>query len=86
MFRERPHIDGSFLAGVRDYLPEEKPRAIVTLDWQQDPAMEGKLLEFVSVMSKDAIWSLLAQGKTYAKVMDKRGDFETLEMARNRNI
>lgn len=86
MFRERPHIDGSFLAGVRDYLPEKKPRAIVTLDWQQDPAMKGKLLEFVSVMSKDEIWSLLAQGKTYAKVMDKRGDFETLEMARNRNI
>jgi hypothetical protein len=81
MFRERPHIDGSFLAGTRDYLPDENPRAIVTLDWQQDPAMEGKALEFVSVMSKDAIWSLLTQGKAYAKVMEKRGDFETLEMA-----
>jgi hypothetical protein len=81
MFRERPHIDGSFLAGISDYLPDEKPRAVVTLDWQQDPAMEGKALEFVSVMSKDAIWSLLTQGKTYAKLMEKRGNFETLKMS-----
>ena len=86
MFRERPHIDGSFLAGMNDYIPEVKPRAIVILDWQQDPAMKGRLLEFASVMSRNEIWSLLAQGKMYAKVMDKRGDFETLEMVKTRNI
>jgi hypothetical protein len=84
MFRERPHIDGSFLAGPNDYLPPEgkTPKSIIVLDWQSDPAMEGKALEFVSTYSKDAIWDLLERGKAYAKIMDKRGEFElSLEKA-----
>lgn len=40
--------------------------------------MEGKALEFVSTYSKDAIWDLLKQGKAHAKIMDKKGDFESL--------
>lgn len=81
MFRERPHIDGSFLAGTNDYLPEGKePKSVIVLDWQRDPEMEGKALEFVSTYSKDAVWDLLEQGKKYGKTMDKRGDFESLDL------
>jgi len=81
MFRERPHIDGSFLADTSDYLPDGKdPKSVITLDWQSDPAMEGKALEFVSTYSKSAIWDLLEQGKVYARTMEKRGDFETLDL------
>ena len=79
MFRERPHIDGSFLAGPNDYIPEgNKPKSVIVLSWQSDPAMEGKALEFVSTYSRDAIWDLLEQGKKYAKIMDERGDFKSL--------
>lgn len=80
MFREQPHIDGSFLAGTKDYLPEGKePKSVIVLDWQSDPAMEGKAFEFVSTYSKDAIWDLVDLGKKYAKIMDSRGDFDSLD-------
>lgn len=79
MFRERPHIDGSFLAKTEDYLPEGKtPKSVIILDWQSDPAMEGKALEFVSTYSKQAIWDLVELGEKYAKTMDRYGDFESL--------
>ena len=79
MFRERPHIDGSFLARIRDYVPDDKERPILVLSHNQDPAMEGKALQFVSTVSKDSIWALLERGKTYAKTMETRGDFNVLQ-------
>lgn len=79
MFRESPHIDGSFLATEKDYMPDEAPSSVIVLNWSSDPAMEGKALEFVSVISKESIWALLEQGKAFAQVMEQRGDFDCLE-------
>lgn len=57
MFRERPHIDGSFLAGSDDYLPEGKtPKDVIFLDWQSDPgASERNLLHSADLYSKSRI-------------------------------
>jgi hypothetical protein len=77
-FRNKHHIDGSFLATHKDYVPPERDKQPIILSWQQDPAMEGRALEFVQALSKDSIWSILEQGKKYARQMDKEGRFESL--------
>ena len=48
------------------------------LDYNSDPAMEGRASEFIKVVSKQAIWDILEQGKRYAKVMEENGDFDIL--------
>ena len=40
--------------------------------------MEGRASEFIKVVSKQAIWDILEQGKRYAKVMEENGDFDIL--------
>lgn len=78
-FRDEEHIDGSFLSKATDYASGVQPRDVVTLDWTSDPAMsEKKLGDFVEALSKDGIWDLVERGKSYAALMEKRGDFELL--------
>ena len=85
-YRGQPHIDGSFLAQPSDYLPasslpqqqSQHSNKPLILDYNSDPAMEGRASEFIKVVSKQAIWDVLEQGKRYAKVMDERGDFDIL--------
>lgn len=82
-FRNQPHIDGSFLSKPTDYVPHKvdetrKPRIIV-LDWKNDPYMREKRgLDFVEALSDAGIRELLERGKSYAKVMEEEGQFETL--------
>jgi len=87
-YRGKPHIDGSFLAQPSDYLPvsslsqqqdtsQQKNKPLI-LDYNSDPAMEGRASEFIKVVSKQAIWDILEQGKRCAKVMEESGDFDIL--------
>ena len=34
--------------------------------------------DFVKVVSKQAIWDILEQGKRYANIMEKNGEFDIL--------
>jgi len=80
-FRDSPHMDGSFLTKAQDYIDRRVDRGvgIINMDWKQDPVMEERSLEFVKLVSKDGIWSMLSQGKTFAQnVMEPRGDFASL--------
>ena len=81
-FRNKAHIDGSFLSKDYHYVPEESrasQRAIVTLDWTEDEGMATKFGDFVKLVSKEGIWGMLDQGKAYAaNVMEPRGDFRDL--------
>jgi len=74
-------MDGSFLTKAQDYIDRRVDRGvgIINMDWKQDPVMEERSLEFVKLVSKDGIWSMLSQGKTFAQnVMEPRGDFASL--------
>lgn len=81
-FRDKPHVDGSFLSKDYHYVPLESrasQRAIVTLDWTEDEGMATEFGDFVKLVSKEGIWGMLEQGKSYAaNVMEPRGDFRLL--------
>lgn len=78
-FRNKPHIDGSFLAKAADYLPEQQASSILRLDWSKDPAYkDGEYLDFIKVISKEGIWNILEQGKKHAQEMEERGRFKRL--------
>ena len=74
------HIDGSFLSEASDYvIPSPRARSVVTLDWTEDPALsDTEFFDFVKALSKEGIWDLLEQGRKRARVMEERGDFESL--------
>jgi len=81
-FRDRPHIDGSFLSKAKDYIPHARTRkpSTIFLDWKQDPYMSSRRgLDFVQALTPDGIWGLLEQGKGYAKTMEEQGIFESLK-------
>jgi hypothetical protein len=93
-FRGARHIDGSFLAGPGDYSPPApapsgggpgdgsapaSPPPVLRLDWTEDEAMQTQAGDFVKLVSKDGIRSILDRGRTYARdVMEGRGDFDAL--------
>jgi len=78
-YRDAEHIDGSFLSKATDYVTEVRPKNVVRLDWTKDPAMSDKKLgDFVEALSKEGIWDLVERGKSYAALMEERGDFESL--------
>jgi prepilin-type processing-associated H-X9-DG protein len=78
-FRDEIHIDGSFLAKATDYLPHDRRRNVLFLDWKSDPVMQSKGgLAFVEALSPDGIWGLVEQGKAYAGVAEEQGVFEGL--------
>lgn len=93
-FRGARHIDGSFLAGPGDYSPPApapsgggpgdgsapaSPPPVLRLDWTEDEGMQTQAGDFVKLVSKDGIRSILDRGRTYARdVMEGRGDFDAL--------
>uniref|UniRef100_A0A7S4EEV3 PNPLA domain-containing protein n=1 Tax=Pseudo-nitzschia australis TaxID=44445 RepID=A0A7S4EEV3_9STRA len=83
-FRDRPHVDGSFLSKEDDYIPEyEEASTMLTetifLDWSKDPAMSSKGgINMVEALSPDGIYGLIEQGKLYGKIMEEQGKFESL--------
>jgi len=78
-FRNQPHIDGSFFAKVEDYSIGNLCKSTVLLDWEKDPIMSQMgITDFVKAFSKDSIWKLLEQGRTFSSVMEERGDFRSL--------
>ena len=40
--------------------------------------MKNNAADFVKVVSKQAIWDILEQGKRYAKIMERNGEFDIL--------
>ena len=85
-FRNRPHIDGSFLARDDDYHPnfpktaaDQMSSDILVLKHNFDPNYESVgLLDFVDAMTPDGIWGLLEDGKRYAKFLEEAGRLESL--------
>lgn len=79
-FRNMPHIDGSFLAKSEDYLSTENGESNIIFDWKSDHKMANKsLLDSVNALSKQGIWDLFEQGRTYCEKMEQRGDFRNLK-------
>ncbi|KAL7506474.1 hypothetical protein ACHAXN_009088 [Cyclotella atomus] len=80
-FRGSPCIDGSFLARPSDYFDKQytqENQAKLILDFKRDPVMKSRAADFVKVVSKQAIWDILEQGKKHAKVMDVNREFDIL--------
>lgn len=83
-FRNRPHIDGSFLSKDVDYIPdydeENSMQAdTIILDWSKDPAMSSKGgIDIVEALSPDGIYGLIERGKLYGTIMEEQGAFESL--------
>ncbi|CAJ1899070.1 unnamed protein product [Cylindrotheca closterium] len=81
-FRDRPHIDGSFLARPGDFLHpkrNENNDSLLILDWQEDPVLNSKgSFDFVEALSPDGIYGLLEYGKKHAKRMEEQGRFASL--------
>ena len=40
--------------------------------------MKGRAVDFVKVVSKQAIWDIFEQGKKHAKIMEKNGELDIL--------
>ena len=77
-FRNQPCIDGSFLAKNHHYHPID-PQDTIILDYKQDPAYQRRgVLDFVEAMSPDGIWSMLEDGKSFAKQMEEEGVFDAI--------
>lgn len=78
-FRGSSHIDGSFLAKESDYFPDtHSEESTLVLDFKRDPIMKDKAGEFIKTVSKQTIWDILEQGRSHAKLMDERGDFDSI--------
>lgn len=78
-YRSSPHIDGSFFSQATDYISEKPYRKNIVIDWTKDEKMTGKSLkDSVTALSRDGIWDLLEQGRTFAQKMEKQGKFEYL--------
>ena len=90
-FRSKPVIDGSFRAEPKHYNQmmttyesglgsNGSSNKIILLNWQEDPILSDRTLrDAVSVISKEGIWDLLERGRSHAILMEKRGDFDTLQ-------
>ncbi len=77
-FRSKPRIDGSFLIKPNDYHNHENDDIII-FDWAKDPILSNRSLgDAISAISKEGIWDLIEQGRKYAMLMQKRGDFDSL--------
>ena len=87
-FRDKDHIDGSFLAQESDYMPRHdlcgtknsNSRPVLTLDWKLDEDMRNKgLLDFIKTVSPNTIWGFLERGKAHARIMEERGEFQSID-------
>ena len=84
-FQSKPYIDGSFLTKPDDYHKllidggSNNKNNVLFLDWKQDPILSDRTLgDAVSVISKEGVWDLFERGRSYAILMEKRGDFDSL--------
>jgi len=81
-FRGNQYIDGSFWVEPELFLPARPNPPTLILDHKMDPILKDKnLLDAVGLVAPEGIWSLLEQGKTYAKTMDEQSNlFEIIPM------
>lgn len=80
-FRGLAHIDGSFLAQTGDYCCDEEQNNSVTLNWGADPYLSNRNLgDAVTALNEEGIWDLVDRGRKYAIQMEKRGDFDCLQI------
>ena len=76
-FRDRPYIDGSFLASARDYHPLSLPSKTFVVDFKRDPAYKAKnYLQAVEALSPDGIYQMIEDGKRYAAQLEEQGGLE----------
>ena len=59
-------------------MPAREPKRIFRMDWQQDPGMNERALEFVKALSEKSIWRVFEQGKVYAGKVEAEGGFDGL--------
>jgi len=76
-FRNRPYIDGSFLASSRDYPPLTVSKTTFVVDFKRDPVYRSKsLLNAVQALSPDGIYHMIEDGKTYAALLEEQDGLE----------
>ena len=78
MAQPTDYLPASSLQQQSDTQQQKQMNKPLILDYNSDPAMEGRASEFIKVVSKQAIWDILEQGERYAKVMEESGDFDIL--------
>jgi len=83
-FRNRPHIDGSFLSRSQDYMHWQsatnmvsfEPPPIFVLNHSQDPMYQSAgLFRFIEALSPSGIYGMLDDGKRYAKFLEENNQF-----------
>jgi predicted acylesterase/phospholipase RssA len=73
-FRDRPYIDGSFLAQSNDYVTKKSSSNVLVLDYNQDPLYQStSFLSFIEAVNPDGIYKILEDGKRYASGLEERG-------------
>jgi hypothetical protein len=83
-FRQRPHIDGSFLSNESHYLSKKNGEVSdrkknIILDFTDDPALQSRGgFDIVEALSPKGIYGLLDQGKSFAKYKEEKGQFQHL--------
>lgn len=77
-YRNKPHIDGSFLSRPMNYFPEAHGDSLIVLDFQNDPLFAKRKKGFVKLTSEEGILSLVDRGKEYVEIMNEQGAFDRL--------
>ena len=78
-FRNRRHIDGSFLAKPSDFRSNQHQHNAqeITVHHSRDPIYQNrKMFDFVNALSPSGIYDMLEDGKRYAKSLHEAGLFE----------
>lgn len=72
-FRNRHHIDGSFLSKPSDYRSDKQAAQIIVHHSLDSKYKEKGLFDFVKAISPSGIYGMLEDGKRYAKSLDEAG-------------
>lgn len=76
-FRNRRHIDGSFLSKPSDYRSSKKHVREIIVHHSRDPKYKDRgMFDFVDALSPDGIYGMLEDGKRYAKSLNEAGLLE----------
>ncbi len=52
---------------------------VISIDWKRDPYMKNKSWgDFIKLTSKDGIWDMVQRGEKFARIMEERGEFQSL--------
>ena len=78
-FREARYIDGSLFASQSDYVDDREALPVLRVDHNDDPVMKHTtMLDCLETLTEERIWELYMQGRRYAEIRSKNGDYDYL--------